>query len=49
MYLKDSYLKADLEETQEKFAEEDLKKQLDMFQKKAYSSLNDIKIKTYKK
>ena len=42
-------LKADLEETQEIFAEEDLKKQLEMFQKKAYSSLNDIKTKTYKK
>lgn len=42
-------LKADLEETQEKSAEEDLKKQLDMFQKKADSGLNDIKIKAYKK
>lgn len=34
MYLKDSYLKADLDETQEKFVEEDLKNKLDMFQKK---------------
>lgn len=42
-------LKADLEETQEKSAEEDLENQLDMFQQKADSSLNNIKIKTYKK
>lgn len=36
MYLKDSYLKADLDETQEKFAEEDLKNKLDMFQKNRF-------------
>ena len=43
-------LKLNLEETQEKYTEEnDLKKQLNIFQESVDLSLNRIKIKTYKK